>query len=68
MFVLQDRAMCVSFAQPCRSAQRQLQFALQLSQFSSFSRTSAASFASGGAPARRLHPASAQTQKSSNFA
>src|SRR6266478_4191779 len=68
--VLQDRAMRVLFSQLfVATAQRQLQFALQLLQVFQFlpdiSQLCLQPAAHGRA---RLHPASAQTQKSSNFA
>src|SRR5467141_3829048 len=68
--VLQDRAMRVLFAQLfVAAAQRQLQFALQLLQvFQFLSHVSQLCLQSATHVRARLHPASAQTQKSSNFA
>src|SRR5258708_6158402 len=68
--VPQDRAMRVLFAQLfVATAQRQLQFALQLLQvFQFLSDISQLCLQRAAHGRARLHPASAQTQKSSNFA
>src|SRR5580700_814609 len=68
--VLQDRAMRVLFAQLfVATAQRQLQFALQLFQvFQFLPHVSQLRLQAPAHGRTRLHSASAQTQKSSNFA
>src|SRR5882724_2766466 len=68
--VLQDRAMRVLFAQLfVATAQRRLQFALQLLQVFQFLPDISQLCLQAAAHGRtRLHPASTQTQKSSNFA
>src|SRR6266403_3378509 len=67
--VLQDRAMSVLFAQLfIATAQRQLQFALQLLQVFQFvPNIGQLHFQAAAHGLTRLHPASPQIQKSSNF-